>query len=157
MEGRVTGIIGLAKDITEERQLQRQLLQSQKMEAVGQLTGGIAHDFNNLLTAILGYADLLAMEMEEVVNDLIQDRLARPALAQEILMQAFLQLPDYLSRLRSGQPDVPDILLPSINELRAVRESEPLAESEIFHPDLMRPLPHTTWSSGSSRMNPPES
>jgi chemosensory pili system protein ChpA (sensor histidine kinase/response regulator) len=95
-------------------------------------------------------ADLLAMEMEEVINDLIQGRVAEPARAQESLMQAFLQLPDYLSRLKSGHPDVPDILLPSINELRTVRESEPLCESTLFSPDLALPMPHSAFSADRS-------
>jgi two-component system, cell cycle sensor histidine kinase and response regulator CckA len=57
-EGLVGGIVINARDITERESLEAQLLQAQKIEAVGRLAGGIAHDFNNLVTAILGYADL---------------------------------------------------------------------------------------------------
>jgi len=56
-------MLGVATEITERKQLEEQLLQSQKMEAVGQLAGGVAHDFNNILTAIVGYTDLLAAEL----------------------------------------------------------------------------------------------
>lgn len=58
-EGRIVGTIGIARDITERRQLEQRLLQAQKLETLGQLTRGIVHNFNNLGTVVSGYSQLL--------------------------------------------------------------------------------------------------
>jgi PAS domain S-box-containing protein len=73
--GRVIRLHGTAQDITEQKRLEAQFMQAQKMEAVGVLAGGVAHDFNNLLTVINGYSDFL-------LNDLARDDPRRDDLEQ---------------------------------------------------------------------------
>ncbi len=59
----VSGIVYIISDITENKRLEHQLLQSQKMEGLGRLAGGIAHDYNNLLAIILGYTEMLELDI----------------------------------------------------------------------------------------------
>lgn len=60
----IVGLCGITRDITERKNLEFQLAQSQKIEAIGTLAGGVAHDFNNIIGAIMGYASLLQLKMD---------------------------------------------------------------------------------------------
>ena len=73
-QGASEGLIAIVRDITSQRDVEKQLHQSEKLTALGQLAGGIAHDFNNLLQAILGYAQLMKQNPSDVrlVNRSIQ-------------------------------------------------------------------------------------
>ncbi|TSA17235.1 PAS domain-containing sensor histidine kinase [bacterium] len=67
-DGKIVGLLGVARDVTERKRLEDQYRQAQKMESLGTLAGGIAHDFNNILAIILGHASLLPRNQQSPVK-----------------------------------------------------------------------------------------
>ncbi|MFO0736922.1 MAG: PAS domain S-box protein [Labilithrix sp.] len=71
--GRIIGTLGVGRDVTATREIERQLRVAQKLDAIGRLAGGIAHDFNNLLTVILSCADVVSESLPPNAVDLRED------------------------------------------------------------------------------------
>lgn len=109
-DGTQLGYIGIIRDISdriqakkEEQQLQQQIQQSQKIEALGQLTGGIAHDFNNILASILGYSELSMMSLEKYNDDDLKGYIKQISLAGERARNLVAQMLSF-SRSHPGEP-----------------------------------------------------
>ncbi len=86
-------------------------------------------------------AALLAEEMEQLARALLEERVANRAEALEVLMQAILQMPVYLDRIQSARRDLPMVVLPLLNDLRAARGEKLLSETSLFAPDLSERTP----------------
>ncbi|MBY5394528.1 PAS domain S-box protein [Rhizobium leguminosarum] len=139
-EGDVLGFAKITRDITEKMETQRaleqareELFQSQKMEAIGQLTGGIAHDFNNLLMAVLGSLEILKKRMPQdlsltsLVDNAMQGAQRGAALTQRMLAfsrrQELHMEPIDVSGLVRGMMDM---LSRSLGPLTAIETSFPV-------------------------------
>ncbi|KAA3640896.1 MAG: hypothetical protein DWP95_07790, partial [Proteobacteria bacterium] len=86
-------------------------------------------------------AAMVAEEMEAVAKALLDDSIDDTDAAFDVLLRSILQLPDYLERIELGHKDVPIVLLPLVNDLRAVRSQRLLSESALFNPDLNLGVP----------------
>ena len=81
-------------------------------------------------------AAMLAEEMEGVAQAMIDDSVSDPAEARQVLMQAILQLPNYLDHIKLGHRDLPVVLLPVLNDLRGARGESLLSETSLFQPTI---------------------
>ncbi|KFN43413.1 hypothetical protein N789_09060 [Arenimonas oryziterrae DSM 21050 = YC6267] len=111
---------------------------------VGELRScaSLLHQVQGTLRMVELYgAAMVAEEMEQLSKALIDEKVENREDAYGVLMQGIVQLPDYLERLQSGHRDIPIVLLPVLNQLRAARGEKGLSESVLFSPDLSRPLP----------------
>jgi PAS domain S-box-containing protein len=128
-QGEVIGAVQTAQDITEririqkeQESLQSQLIQAQKMEAIGTLAGGIAHDFNNILTAIMGYTELYKDEVRD-----------RPKIhhSMEQVLRAANRAKDLVTQIltfsrKADREKVPVLLTPIVKEaVKFLRASLP--------------------------------
>ena len=130
-KGEVTRHIAMFTDITERKRneeeqvnLQRQLLQTQKMESLGQLTGGIAHDFNNMLSAILGYTEL-AMETNNdkaTLNKYLNEVVLAGNRAKDLVVQ-MLAFSRGNKDIEFQMVEVDALLIESINMIRPILPS----------------------------------
>jgi PAS domain S-box-containing protein len=130
-EGAVSGVQLFVCDLSPEQRLREQLIQSQRMEAVGQLAGRIAHDFNNYLSVILGHAELLMLELPET-HPLASNAAAISGAAQRSAMLTRRLLS--LSRPHLHHPrrvDVNRLVSDLAPMLRSVLGNEIAVESEL--------------------------
>lgn len=141
-QDRLVGIYVIYQDITERRQLEEQLREYQKMEAVGRLAGGIAHDFNNLLTIIHGYAQLVVQRSEDEDQQRNAGRIQEAADRATSLVQQLLAF----SRKQVLKPrplDINTIVLSALPMLRRI-----VTESTDLKVDLQDDLPNTMADPG---------
>jgi hypothetical protein len=129
----VAAIVNNYRDATDRRNLEEQVILSQKMEAIGRLAGGVAHDFNNILTAIGGYTDLLLADLPEHdprrhdVEEIYQAAQRAATLTQQLL--AF-------SRRQVMQPKVVDLnaLVADIEKMLRRLIGEDILFATVLHP-----------------------
>ncbi|RMF95001.1 MAG: PAS domain S-box protein [Candidatus Schekmanbacteria bacterium] len=114
--------VSVQRDITKEKQLERQLQQAQRLEAIGNLAGGIAHDFNNILMPIIGYCDLMLnmVSQESKYAEMLTEMLKAAERARDLVKQILT-----FSRQRLREPVVCDIKSVVEEALKLLRSTIP--------------------------------
>jgi len=111
------------------------------------------HQVQGTLRMVELYGAAMVVEnMERIADALVADTVRQRDEAYSVLMRGMGQLPDYLERLQSGHKDIPIVLLPLLNDLRAVLGENLLSESALFTPNLAAPLPDA--AAGATRELP---
>ncbi len=120
--GKISHYVAVKRDITRQNQLKNIVRQTQKMQAIGTLAGGIAHDFNNILTAILGFAELSALQCGE--NEILKSNLSEIITASERAGQLIKQI---LTFSRQTEKNISSLRIDLIvkEALRLLRASLP--------------------------------
>jgi PAS domain S-box-containing protein len=167
-QGQLTHFVGIYRDMTERKQIERQLFQAQKMQSVGTLAGGVAHEFNNLLAGIQGYAALglrepglpdtvrqfldFVVQLSERAANLTKQLLAfarKPALVrQPLVVEHLLRATADLVRhslslevaLDIEPADRPLEALADANQLQQVLVNLSLNARDAMPPQAMRPI-----------------
>ena len=149
VDGRTTGVLGIARDITEQKEERERAARADKLRALGQLASGVAHDFNNSLAAILGRAQLLRRQIDEpalVRNlDIIQTA-AEDAAATVRRIQTFARK----SPVKEFElVDVPSLLNDAIEITRTRWQNEARIRGLEYEVKLDAEKGHTTYGSAS--------
>jgi len=135
--GDIVAYRGILRDVTQQRRLEQQLMQSQKMEAIGRLAGGVAHDFNNLLTAINGYGQILLSDLSpadsrrENVQEILEAASRAASLTRQLLI---------FSRKQVLQPQVVTLneLIVNIQRMLGRLIGEDIKLSTVLEKELKR-------------------
>ena len=140
-QNELLGIVEVSRDVTENRKLEDQLRQSQKMDAIGHLAGGVAHDFNNLLQIIMGYTETLDQEVQFAGNDLMAvDQISRAATKAASLTQQLLAF-GRGQVLQSKPEDVSEVVSSTLKMIQRLIEAnvsvtfEPAPDRLMVHAD----------------------
>lgn len=123
-EDSFTGCLAIVADLTEKKNMEKKLLQTQKLESVGTMAGGIAHDFNNILTGILGYTTLLQSELSD--NPLLQKY-------TEVIERSSIRAVDLVSKMLTFSRHTPPSEGVSVRLADVIEDSMVLLQSSLSH------------------------